>query len=41
MAGVGIGGVTGAVVGSAVGATTHNNKEAAIPTEAVLTFTVD
>jgi hypothetical protein len=42
------GGVTGAVVGGAVGATagtvaaatTHNNKEAAIPTEAVLTFTV-
>lgn len=42
------GGVTGAVVGGAVGATTgtvaaattHNNKEAAIPNEAVLTFTV-
>ena len=43
------GGVTGAVVGGAVGATTGtiaathsgNKDQAAIPTEAVLTFTVE
>jgi len=40
LTGAAVGGAAGASIGTVAAATTQNSKEAAIPTEAVLTFTV-